>query len=79
MKPNRKIINMDYRGQTAQTKGMFAEEHWPRNDEIISHELHRSDRRVSYQRNQRNHDAPVREHDQHDMNVRNMAMGRRCM
>lgn len=78
MKPVRKIINMDYRNQSAETFGMFAETNWPRNDETIEHQLYRLDKRVSQQRDQRIHDSPVHILDKNDLNTLHSKQGRRC-
>lgn len=78
MKPSRKIINMDYRNQTAVTTGMFAENHWPRDDETIAHELQRSERRAKYKREQSTSDSPVHLFDKNDLNTLHAQQGRRC-
>lgn len=78
MKTVRKIINMDYRKQSAETFGMFAEANWPRNDETISHQLHRKDKRVEHQRDQRIHDSPIHLLDKNDLNTLYSNQGRRC-
>lgn len=65
MKPARKIINMDYRHQTAQTFGLFAEPHWPRDDEtLVSDTFNRHDSRVKFYDHEDKPDrnTPMRQH-----------------
>jgi len=76
MKPERKIINMDYRGQTAKTAGMFAEFHWPRNDEVVDSNYYREEMRAAYKKQQVAIDGEPSKYDRDDRNKKIMYQGR---
>lgn len=77
MKPQRKIINMDYRKESAATKGMFAEPHWPRDDETIESNYHRLEGRAQYKRTQSEEDRGIGTVDVNDKNEKILSEGRR--
>lgn len=77
MKPERKIINMDYRGQTAKSTGMFAEEHWPRNDEVVESDYYREETRTAYKKRQVDIDGEPPKLDRDDRNKKILRQGRK--
>lgn len=56
MKPCRKIVNMDYRGQTAKTYGIFADPYWPRDDETQPSEYYRGEKRTAWGKSKASND-----------------------
>lgn len=69
---------MDYRGQTAETKGIFAEQFWPRDDETIDNDYYRTeDRRITYLRSKVALDGEDSKFDRYDVNENRLSEGRR--
>lgn len=69
---------MDYRGQTAETKGIFSEEHWPRDDETLDSNYYRTEeQRVTYLRSKVALDGEDSKFDRHDVNENRLSEGRR--
>ena len=78
MKLKRKIIDMDYRNQTAKTRGIFAEPHWPKNDETLLSDYNRLDTGVRYARNMVTQDGYIPTNDPTDSLIQQNYSGRRC-